>query len=460
MDKQDHNILNEIAGKCFARYLGYISLEEFMVRATSFTAALSDDTIRDLRLSESAQLIASEEQITSYTAALAVITGVWLPEPLDPDIGEVFSREKLIAMYRSGSKFLTAEYACVIKGENRRKQIACQLSEEDGQICGTFLIFDLTDEYSRKMTVMKMAEYDGLTQLLNKQSCESHVEEFLSSAPEQECILMIMDIDFFKRFNDQYGHDVGDIVLQAAARTLEKFFGRDSIIGRTGGDEFLVLLKHRTPEEAEEEIGQFCRERHFVERGSKAYTFTFSVGYSVSPSQGTTLAELSTKADMALYNVKMHHRNNFIRYSPEMLMQKRTQLGFNLSDIVSGIPGAILVYKADEKEEILFANEQLYALFECDSMDELLDFSGDSFKSIVHPDDIERVEESITRQISSNEFGLDYVTYRIITKTGRIKVVDDIGHLVHTPSYGDIFYVFLYDHEQKNKILRKAGVVE
>jgi len=163
---------------------------------------------------------------------------------------------------------------------------------------------------------------------------------------------------------------------------------------------------------------------------------------------------------MALYNVKMHHRNNFIRYSPEMLMQKRTQLGFNLSDIVSGIPGAILVYKADEKEEILFANEQLYALFECDSMDELLDFSGDSFKSIVHPDDIERVEESITRQISSNEYGLDYVTYRIITKTGRIKVVDDIGHLVHTPSYGDIFYVFLYDHEQKNKILRKAGVVE
>ncbi|MBQ8961782.1 MAG: diguanylate cyclase [Ruminococcus sp.] len=460
MDKKDRSALYELAGKCFARYLGYVSLEEFMDRSTSFTAALSDDTIRDLRLSQSISAITSESSIESYSALIGVLREVWSPEPLGPDIGEIFSREKLISMYRSGSKFISADYACVICGETHRKQIACQLSEEDGQICGTFLIFDLTDEYSRKMTVMKMAEYDGLTQLLNKQSCENHVEEFLSAAPEQECILMIMDIDFFKRFNDQYGHDVGDIVLQAAARTLEKFFGRDSIIGRTGGDEFLVLLKHRTPDEAEEEIGQFCRQRHFVERGSKAYTFTFSVGYAVSPSQGSTLAELSSKADMALYNVKMHHRNDFIRYSPEMLMQKRTQLSFNLSDIVSGIPGAILVYKADEKEEILFANEQLYALFECDSMDELLRFSGDSFRTIVHPDDLDRVEESILRQVNANEFGLDYVTYRIITKTGRIKVVDDIGHLVHTPRYGDIFYVFLYDREQKNEILRKAGVEE
>ena len=446
-----------IAGKCFSKSLGYGSFSSFLEKATCFTAALSDNKVTIINLSDSISEIIDREQIDSYDSVLRVLLSSWSPEPGDKDIASLFSKEAMIASYRCGVKFFTEEYTCVLNGTPHRKQIACQLNENNGQVTGTFIIFDLTDAHDKMMTVIKKAEYDGLTQLLNKQSCEAHVAEFLASEETPEGALIIMDIDFFKRFNDQYGHDIGDVVLEAAARTLEKFFGRDSIIGRTGGDEFLVLLKHRSPDEADEELSQFCKEHHFVKHKDKAYTFTFSVGYAAAPSQGSSLQELSAKADMALYNVKMHHRNNYIRYSPEMQMQKRTQLSFNLSDIVSGIPGAILVYKADEKEEILFANEQLYSLFECDSMDELLKFSGDSFKNIVHPDDLDRVEGSIKRQIDSNEQGLDYVTYRIITKNGRIKVVDDIGHLVHTYRYGDIFYVFLYDKEQKEEILRKAG---
>ena len=240
---------------------------------------------------------------------------------------------------------------------------------------------------------------------------------------------------------------------------MEKFFGRDSLIIRNGGDEFLILLKNRTPAEAHEEISRFFAEPHVVTHEEKTYRFSFSIGYATYPEQGSEYHDLAMKADIAMYHVKMHHRSNFVRYRPEMLHQKRTQLSFHLGDILSGIPGALLIYKADGREEILFANDQLFGMFECDSMQELLQFSGDSFRNIVHPDDLDRVEREIQTQLQANTCGLHFIRYRIITKTGRIKIIDDIGHFVHSPRYGNIFYVFLYDSEQKQQIIEAGAKI-
>ena len=130
---------------------------------------------------------------------------------------------------------------------------------------------------------------------------------------------------------------------------------------------------------------------------------------------------------------------------------------FNFVDyIAQGIPGAILVYQADEHEEILFANQELIDIFECESFADFMRYTRRSFKNIVHPNDLGRVEESIWSQINKGDNNLDYVSYRVVTKNGNVKMVEDIGHLMHDPTYGDIFFVFLYDTAKKENALENA----
>ena len=83
-------------------------------------------------------------------------------------------------------------------------------------------------------------------------------------------------------------------------------------------------------------------------------------------------------------------------------------------------------------------------IYGCSTTDEFRDFIGNSFKGIVYNEDFDRVQQSIERQITQNN-DLDFVEYRIKTKDGRIRYVEDYGRFVRTNTYGDIFYVFIRD---------------
>lgn len=160
--------------------------------------------------------------------------------------------------------------------------------------------------------------------------------------------------------------------------------------------------------------------------------------------------------DTALYAAKISGKKSIMHYKPYMLEINRDHLGFNVKNMSFGMPGAFLIYRAEESEEILFANDHLIDLFECDGYQDFLDYTQSSFKHIVYPDDLDRVEKSIWEQIdrgkdksnSSKKSYEDYVQYRIQTKTGKIRRVIDLGRLVHDQHYGDIFYVFIMDVEK------------
>lgn len=118
---------------------------------------------------------------------------------------------------------------------------------------------------------------------------------------------------------------------------------------------------------------------------------------------------------------------------------------FDVSNILAMIPGGFFIYMADGDERITCANEALLKMFECKNADEFYELTGNTFKGIVHPDDYEKVEACIKNQITRSEDKLDYVKYRIITKTGKVKWVNDYGHLVKNEHDEDVFYVFLGD---------------
>lgn len=109
------------------------------------------------------------------------------------------------------------------------------------------------------------------------------------------------------------------------------------------------------------------------------------------------------------------------------------------------IPGGFFIYYAGGDERIIFANKGLLRLFQCGTMEEFRELTGNSFKGLVYGEDLEAVERSIQKQIAASQYDLDYVEYRIRRKDGSLRWVEDYGHFVHLDSVGGIFYVFVGD---------------
>ena len=118
------------------------------------------------------------------------------------------------------------------------------------------------------------------------------------------------------------------------------------------------------------------------------------------------------------------------------------------------MPGGFFIYHADGDEKLIFANQAMLRIFQCETLDEFRAMTGNSFRGIVHPDDLEEVEQSIQEQIAASQYDLDYIEYRITRKDGSVRWIEDYGHFIRNRSVGDIFYVFASDAtEKKNHLL-------
>lgn len=146
-----------------------------------------------------------------------------------------------------------------------------------------------------------------------------------------------------------------------------------------------------------------------------------------------------------------HNLIEYILSKPFLSDSENIQLTNDIMHFLNEMPGGFLIYHADGEEEIIYANNALLRFFQCDTLDEFRAFTNNSFKGIVHPEDLEDVEKSIWKQIADNQYDLDYVEYRIIRKDGTIRWIEDYGHFIHSNVFGDIFYVFLGDATEKRE---------
>ncbi len=135
-----------------------------------------------------------------------------------------------------------------------------------------------------------------------------------------------------------------------------------------------------------------------------------------------------------------------------------------LERMAKRFPGGFFIYRASAPEEILFINDVMLDIFGCRTLEEFKELTGYTFQGLVHPDDLDAVEDSIHTQIGRSDKQLDYVEYRIIRRDGSVRWVDDYGRLVHTESDGDLFYVFIRDITEeraaRRENIRRARVIE
>ena len=145
---------------------------------------------------------------------------------------------------------------------------------------------------------------------------------------------------------------------------------------------------------------------------------------------------------------------SFMREKEDQRLQSMGQVLANMSD-------GFFIYNASAGEKILYANPPVLKLFECDTMAEFRKLTHNSFEGMLHPEDVKRVEKEIEQQVKQTDKKIDFIRYRIVTKTGKVRWVDDCGHL-DSDSQADsrLFYVFISDitetitEEEKERLIR------
>ena len=187
----------------------------------------------------------------------------------------------------------------------------------------------------------KKAEIDMLTGLLNRSACVRQVDENLKMHRDYGLFLML-DLDHFKVVNDCFGHDIGDKVLVMVSEILKKLVRSDDILGRIGGDEFVIFYRGIWNEEAiKERCEDICKKvKEGIDKllnAPSSLQLGVSIGIAFAPENGKDFLELYQNADEALYHVKTEGKGGYFIYK-EKSEEEHTAAGvITLSNMRSRI---------------------------------------------------------------------------------------------------------------------------
>ena len=311
----------------------------------------------------------------------------------------------------------------------------------------TALVSTLLFLDQRRLQFRDLAVTDALTGLLNRQGFSQAMEDYFRRHEASPCVVGVLDIDDFKLINDVYGHAVGDQVLKDIARNLLAAFPEDSIIGRNGGDEFSFLLPDTTMAAAKEQIDRFVtQDRFYVHRGV-AQAYSISLGYAGAPQDNTDM-DLLSKADMALYAVKLQGKHRAQAFQEDMPTARRTQLGFNLSDITANSPTAFLVCQADLNAKLYYASRSLVRTLGCSDYWDLTTLCGGTFAGLLAPEERAPMTEHIRLFLETAQPGAeDFRRLRYTKKDGSTIWLLSRARVVANSNYGRLLYMGLIPEE-------------
>lgn len=198
---------------------------------------------------------------------------------------------------------------------SNKERIQCLLNtsfiQYDDNIHTLMTFTNISEIHKLKEKLYYYAHYDLLTELPNRRKFLKYIEGAKNSF--EKFAIVTIDLDDFKQINDMYGHDAGDEVLKLMAQKLKNNLEEDDFIARYGGDEFVLVVNYQRDKEVLEE--RIKRVTNILNKGFvyRDYRFqvTASIGYAVYPLHGTEITDLMRKADIAMYSVKHHQKNDF-----------------------------------------------------------------------------------------------------------------------------------------------------
>jgi len=201
----------------------------------------------------------------------------------------------------------------------------------------TFQIFtSLIVNNAEAYLTLQSASTDKLTGALNRKYLDTAIDQAFENARAtgRRLSVIICDLDFFKHVNDTYGHLVGDEVLRDTSKIIRETIGNKGILGRYGGEEFVILLNGSEKKENGNDFAILLEDVHETEAGEIAENLrqaihsakvlgdkrdvTVSLGLATYPTHANTRKTLVEKADKALYIAKKSGRNRFLAWDESM----------------------------------------------------------------------------------------------------------------------------------------------
>lgn len=206
-----------------------------------------------------------------------------------------------------------------------RLKINTSYNENGSVNCRSGLFSDVTERCRREASIWRQAHYDHLTQLPNRQMFQASLQDAIdeSRISGLPFALMFLDLDLFKKVNDTFGHDQGDELLRQVARRLGGCVRNSDLVARLGGDEFTLIIRDLPHYDQAQAV---CRKvlnaaARPYDLGGQEAIVSASMGVVFYPSDGIDAAELLKRADRAMYASKAKGRNQYCRFTPNMLVE-------------------------------------------------------------------------------------------------------------------------------------------
>lgn len=168
---------------------------------------------------------------------------------------------------------------------------------------------------SMQRSLRHMVEQDTLTELFNRRSADRKLHQILDKAAKQGLpfSLAIGDIDYFKRVNDTYGHECGDVVLKKVADTLREHMNTLGFVARWGGEEFLLVFDHMNVNEANESLQNLLEKIRNLKVVYNEETIHVTMTFGLSDGDTADIQQLLKTADNKLYQGKTSGRNQIVQ---------------------------------------------------------------------------------------------------------------------------------------------------
>ncbi|MEG0108996.1 MAG: sensor domain-containing diguanylate cyclase, partial [Lachnospiraceae bacterium] len=254
----------------------------------------------------------------SYSEALYTMAKNQIKEEYIKDYLKIFSREHILEVYQEGITNWTYDFMISENGERycwMRITARIFFWNSDKSIRMIAYRKNIDQEKRREFRLLEGVQRDGMTGLYNKQTTEELISSLLEEdqGTKNQHAFLMLDIDNFKQVNDTLGHSMGDHVITELAAELKAQFRENDIVGRIGGDEFAVLMKHMDSVAAlKSKMERLCKKINNKDFGAeKSYYITCSIGVALYPKDGETYSKLFERADQALYYTKEHGKNSF-----------------------------------------------------------------------------------------------------------------------------------------------------
>lgn len=296
-------IVQDITNRKQAEYENAVNLERYRILEATSNAVTFEYDIPDdiMTFSYSGGRADSANRSISNYAEVSKRTKIVYPD----DAAKFYA-----ALKKAGKKpvsCMTLDYRSTIIDQNSYRWVrTCYSSVADasGKVIKVLgRTQDIDDEKREHQRMTQLVEIDSTTGLLNKLATINHIQRLIGEKTSAKSFFIMIDIDDFKAFNDTYGHSFGDEVLRAVGKTLSTKF-RNNIIGRFGGDEFIVFARAVSESVVVDKFEDFLKIVGATEIGGKQYEIKCSIGIAWSDRSDIDYSRYFDEADEQLYKAK------------------------------------------------------------------------------------------------------------------------------------------------------------